>query len=139
MHLKQDYTIAYVGSQADKMNDAVAGMNELLTTLPNNEKTFLGSKSNVMNTLETVRITRDGIFAAYFANKKLGFDYDARKDEYAALKGLNFSDIAEFHATNVSNKPYIYCIVASDKRVKMEDLQKFGTVSTLTLEQLFGY
>lgn len=136
---KEYSMIAYVGSQADKMNDAVAGMNELLTVLPNNEKTFLGSKSNVMNTLETVRITRDGIFSSYYANKKLGFDYDLRKDEYAALKGLNFADIAEFHATNISNKPYIYCIVASDKRVKMEDLQKFGTVNTLTLEQLFGY
>ena len=27
--------LSYVGSQADKFNDAVAAMNELLTTMPN--------------------------------------------------------------------------------------------------------
>lgn len=136
---KQYSMIAYVGSQADKMNDAVAGMNELLTTLPENQKTFLGSKANVINGIETGRITRDGIFSAYFADKKLGFNHDSRADEYASLKTLNFADISQFHASNVAHKPYVYCIVASDKRVKNEDLQKFGSVSTLTLEQIFGY
>ena len=34
--LKEDdyYMLAYVGSQADKFNDAVGAMNELLTTMP---------------------------------------------------------------------------------------------------------
>ncbi|WP_333864862.1 insulinase family protein, partial [Chitinophaga sp.] len=31
---KQYMMMAYVGTQADKMNDALTGMNELLTTLP---------------------------------------------------------------------------------------------------------
>jgi predicted Zn-dependent peptidase len=136
---KQYNMIAYVGSQADKMTEAVNGMNELLNELPQNDKSFEGAKANVINNIETTRITKDGVFFAYFADKKLGYDYDSRIDLYKELKPITFANIKEFHAQKVAKKPYTYLVVASDKKVKLEDLQKFGTVTTLTLEQLFGY
>jgi predicted Zn-dependent peptidase len=136
---KQYSMIAYVGSQADKMTDAVNGMNELLNVLPQNEKSFEIGKNNVLNNLESDRITKDAIFFYYFADQKLGYDYDSRVDVYKGLQAIDFATIKKFHEDKVANKPYTYLIVASDKKVKMEDMQKFGTVTTLTLEQLFGY
>ncbi|MBB6500947.1 M16 family metallopeptidase [Pedobacter cryoconitis] len=136
---KEITMIAYVGAQADKLNEAVAGMNELLTTLPESDKSFNLSKGNSLNNLETGRITKDGIIYAYLADKKLGFDHDSRRDLYTGLKPLTFNDIKAFHQTNLSSKPYNYCIVASEKRINMGDLEKFGTISKLTLEQIFGY
>lgn len=136
---KQYAMVAYVGSQADKMNDAVKGMNELLNELPQADKSFEASKYNAMNAIETSRITKDNIIESYFADKKLGLSRDSRIDEYNGLKPLTFADIKAFHANNVANKPYNYCIVASEKKVKLEDMQKFGTVNKLTLEQIFGY
>ena len=136
---KENAVIAYVGTQADKMNDAVAGMNELLTTLPESDKSFNLSKTNSLNSLETSRITKDGIIASYFSDKKLGFDHDSRIDEYANLKPLSFTDVNAFHHDNLSAKPYNYCIVASEKKINLADLAKFGPVTKLTLEQIFGY
>ncbi len=136
---KQYSMVAYVGSQADKMTDAVNGMNELLNVLPKSEKSFDGAKANVVNNLETARITKDAVIYSYLADKKLGYDHDSRIDLYRELKPINFDSIKAFHGEKIANKPYTYLIVASDKRVKLEDMQKFGTVTTLTLEQLFGY
>lgn len=136
---KQYSMIAYVGSQADKMNDAVNGMNELLNVLPQSDKSFEGAKSNVLNNLETTRVTKDGVFGYYFADQKLGYNYDSRIDLYKALKPITFQNIKDFHTQKVANKPYTYLIVASDKKVKMDDMKKFGAVTTLSLEQLFGY
>ncbi|MEJ2881291.1 M16 family metallopeptidase [Pedobacter sp. GR22-6] len=136
---KEYAMIAYVGSQADKMNDAVKGMNELLNDLPEADKSFEASKDNAMNVIETSRITKDDIIQSYFADKKLGLDHDSRIDEYTGLKPLTFGEIKAFHSKNVAHKPYNYCIVASEKNVKLEDMQKFGTVNKLTLEQIFGY
>ncbi len=136
---KQYSMVAYVGSQADKMTDAVNGMNELLNVLPQSDKSFEGAKANVINNLETTRVTKDGVFFYYFADKKLGYDYDSRIDLYKELKPVTFESIKSFHNQKIANKAYTYLIVASDKTVKMEDMQKFGTVTTLTLEQLFGY
>lgn len=131
--------MAYVGSQADKMNDAINGMNELLNELPQANDAFEASKHNALNSLETSRVTKDDIIHSYFADQKLGIDHDSRIDEYNGLKPLTFADIKAFHENNVAHKPYNYCIVASDKKVKPEELQKFGTVTTLSLEQIFGY
>jgi hypothetical protein len=114
-------------------------MNELLNVLPESDKNFESSKYNSLNAIETSRITKDDIIAHYYADKKLGIDHDSRIEEYKNLKGLNFGDIKAFHAANVANKPYNYCIVASDKKVKTEDMQKFGKLNTLSLEQIFGY
>jgi predicted Zn-dependent peptidase len=136
---KQYMMVAYVGSQADKMTDAVNGMNELLNVLPQSDKSFELAKSNVLNSLETTRVTKDAVFYYYFADKKLGYDYDSRIDLYKELKPIDFATIKKFHEEKVANKPYSYLIVASDQRVKKEDMQKFGAVTTLTLEQLFGY
>lgn len=136
---KQYSMIAYVGSQADKMTDAVNGMNELLNNLPQSDKSFEGAKANIINNLETTRITKDGIFSNYFADKKLGFENDARIELYNQLKPVDFNSIKNFHQKNIAHKPYTYLIVAADKRVKLEDIQKFGKVTTLTLAQLFGY
>jgi predicted Zn-dependent peptidase len=136
---KENTVVAYVGTQADKMNDAVAGMNELLTTLPESDKSFDLSKGNALNGIETSRITKDGIILTYLADKKLGFDHDSRSDEYANLKPLTFGDVKSFHQSNLSGKPYNYCIVASEKKINMADLAKFGPVTKLSLEQVFGY
>jgi predicted Zn-dependent peptidase len=136
---KEYAMVAYVGSQADKMNDAVKGMNELLNDLPKADKSFDVSKGNAINAIETSRITKNDIIGAYFTDKKLGFDHDSRIDEYVGLKPLTFGDIKAFHEQKVANKTYNYCIVASEKNVKMEDMQKFGAVTKLTLEQIFGY
>lgn len=136
---KENTMIAYVGTQADKMNEAVAGMNELLTVLPESDKSFDLSKNNSLNGIETSRITKDGIIYTYLADQKLGFDHDSRIDEYAALKPLTFADVKSFHNGNISGKPYTYCIVASEKKINMADLAKYGAVTKLGLEQIFGY
>jgi predicted Zn-dependent peptidase len=136
----KDYAmVAYVGSQADKMTDAVGAMNELLNVLPESDKNFESSRYNALNAIETSRITKDDIINHYYSDKRLGLDHDSRIDEYNGLKPLTYADIKAFHVDKVANKPYNYCIVASDKKVKTEDMQKFGKLNTLTLEQIFGY
>ena len=133
------YMLAYVGCQADKMNDAVKGMNELLTDMPVREKGFELAKSGLKKDIETERVTKDGIIFSYLAAKQMGLDYDARKDEYAALDKLTIADVKQLHQDQISGKPYTYCVVASDKKVKEDDLKKIGEVKRLTLEEIFGY
>lgn len=131
--------LGYVGSQADKMNDAVTGMNELITTLPESDKSFKSAKASLKNDLETDRITNEAILFNYLAAQRKGLNYDIRKEKYDNLSKVSFADIKSFHDKELSGKPYTYCIVGSDKRIKMEDLQKMGAVKTVTLEELFGY
>lgn len=137
---EQKYTLTgYIGSQADKLNEAVAGMNELLNQLPESEKTLETAKLNMKKGYQTDRIMQDGIIYNYLTAKERGLNTDERKLIYDALDKLTFADLKQFADTHLANKPYTYCIIASEKKINVNDLKKYGDLKTLSLEQIFGY
>jgi len=131
--------MAYVGTQADKFNEAVAGMNELLTVLPESVKALENAKEGLRKSLATERITQDGILFSYLNAERMGRDYDIRKNTYEAAPKFTFADLKTFHGKELSQKPYTYCIVAGQDKVKEEDMKKLGSFRKLSLEELFGY
>ncbi|MCX2584734.1 M16 family metallopeptidase [Pedobacter sp. MR22-3] len=136
---KEYSMFAYLTCQADKMGYAINSMNDLLNNLPKEDHAFELAKANALNEIATERINKEEIIRTYFKDKQLGIDYDSRIDQYEGLKALNFSAIKAFHEQKVANKPYYYCIIASEKDVKMEEMQKTGPVTKLSLKQIFGY
>jgi predicted Zn-dependent peptidase len=131
--------VAYVGSQADKMNDAVTGMNELLNDLPKTEQNFENAKQTMLKNIETGRIVNDGIIDNYLNAQRKGLNYDLRKDNYAKYGTLKLDDVYKYHQQQLAKKPYTYAVIASEKRINVDDLKKYGEVKKLTLQELFGY
>jgi predicted Zn-dependent peptidase len=138
---KEDpYTFrAYVGTQADKLNEAVAAMNELINDLPKGDKLVNDSKLAIKKDIETDRVTDDAVIFNYLAAKRLGNNTDIRRDVYSRVDALSFDDLKKFAADYIAGKPYTYCIVASEKRVNPDDLKKYGEVKNLSLTEIFGY
>ena len=135
----RDVFVAYVGTQADKMNESISGMNELLNDMPESEKNVITAKDNIRKSLETERITDEGILLSYLAAKRRGLNYDDRKNTFNSLDKLSFADIKAFHDSELKDKPFVYCIVASDKRVTDADLKKYGELVKPSLKEIFGY
>jgi predicted Zn-dependent peptidase len=133
------YTLAYVGCQADKFNESIVAMNELLNDLPNVVENIKVAKAGIKKDIETGRITQDGIIRDYLLAQRKGLDYDIRKKTYAAVDGIGYDELKKFHSSYVANKPYTYCVVASDKKVSEADMSKYGEVKKLSLEEIFGY
>jgi predicted Zn-dependent peptidase len=133
------YIIAYIGCQADKMNEAIGGMNALLNDLPVSEKGFRLAITSEKKDIETERYTQDGIIFAYLNAKLKGLDYDRRKNEYETLDRMTMNDVKQFHEQQVAGKAYTYCVVASAKKINMDDLKKQGGLKVLSLEEIFGY
>lgn len=138
---KQDpyYTLAYVGTQADKINEAIPAMNELLNDLPHTEANFISAKTSIKSGIETERINDEGIIFNYVSNQKLGVDYDLRQDVYAKISQMTFSDIENFYKTNYTGKPYYYAIVGSKEKLDVQALNKYGKVVEVSLSEIFGY
>jgi predicted Zn-dependent peptidase len=133
------FILAYIGCQADKLNEAIDGMNALLNDLPVSEKGFELALTGEKKDIETERYTGDEIVFAYLGDREKGLDYDQRKEEYGELDSLTMEDVRSFHQREISGKAYTYCVVASQKRIRMDDLKKRGDVKVLTLEEIFGY
>jgi predicted Zn-dependent peptidase len=133
------HMMAYVGSQADKFNDATKAMNELLTNMPELPASFELAKNQTKKDIQTERITQDQIIFKYLAAQELGLKDDIRKEVYYSLDQIKLSDLREFHQSNLSGKPYTYAVVASEKKVSLDDMKKLGEVKKISLEELFGY
>lgn len=135
----QYYMMSYVGSQADKFKEATVAMNELLTTLPEVPTNLDLAKIQVKKDIQTERITQDNIIFNYLNAKQLGLKEDARKKLYSSVDAIAMNDLKNFHKNYFSGKPYTYAIVASEKKVSVEDMKKLGEVKKITLEEIFGY
>ncbi len=133
------YTLAYVGCQADKFNESIIAMNELLNDLPNVEENIKFAKAGIKKDIETERITQDGIIFNYLTAQQKGLSDDIRKSTYAGVDKIGYNELKKFHSEYIANKPYTYCIVASEKKLSNDDMSKYGEVKKLSLDEIFGY
>jgi len=138
---KQDphYMQAYVGTQADKLEDAVTAVEEILVDMPVSDAQIETAKTSLLKKIESERITKSSIYFNYLSNKKLGYDYDKRKDVYNKLKSTSVEDLKKFQEANVKDRKYSYLVLGDRKKLNMEYLKTIGTVEELSLEQIFGY
>ena len=133
------YIMAYVGTQADKIHDAIPAMLDLLTVLPKSEASFNAAKEAVKQQIETQRTNKEEVFFALMGAKKLGLHHSTSKDIYENIDRITFNDIETYHQNNYLDKNYYYAIMGSKDKINVEELKKYGEVTELTLEDIFGY
>lgn len=130
--------LAYVGTQSDKMSEAVEGMNVLLETLPLDQKTFNNGKNAIQQSLETSRILKSSILFNYDQMLKLELTEDTRIMMRENLKNITLDDVAKFHKDRIKGK-FTYIVLGDRQKIDQEYLKKYGAVSELSLTELFGY
>ena len=130
---------AYIGTQADKLHEAMAGMQELLEEMPVSENLIDGAKAAIRNKIETERVIRTDILFNYENAKRHGLDRDIRSDVYKNLDGLGQQQIQDFHKQYVKGNNYNILILGARDKVDLKSLEQYGEVTELTLEQVFGY
>ncbi len=132
------YVSTYIGTQVDKLPEAVDAMNALLAKMPQSEGQFQDSKQSTLKQIATNRITKSGIFWNYERVKKLGFDYDYRKDVYQQIEKMSLSDLNTFF-NQYMQTPKTYLVIGDKEKVNFEALKTLGEVKELSLEEIFGY
>ena len=100
---------------------------------------FANAKQNILKSIATDRINDDQLIGTYFALKDKGIDYDLRERQYSQFQKLTLDDLIALHKEKLSGKQYTYCVVASDQKIEPQSLEKYGTVKTMNLTELFGY
>lgn len=133
------YILSYIGTQSDKLDQAITAMNELHTTMPQSNELFAIAKEALRNQIETERTTRADILFDYLGARDLGLDYDIRKPVYESLGSMALADLNAFHSERYSGKPFAYCVIGSKENLDMQALAKRGKIVNVSLTELFGY
>lgn len=136
---KSHYVMAYIGTQSDKLPEAMAGMVDLLNNMPESDNLFASAKKATEEQIRTERITKSNILFNYMNAKKLGNNHDIRKDIYDALPTLTFENIKSFQQTRIKNKKYNIMVLGSKSNLDLKTLENYGEITYLTLSDIFGY
>jgi predicted Zn-dependent peptidase len=133
------YIFAYIGTQADKLGEAMQGTIDILNDMPESQITFDAAKNSLLNQIKTSRTTKASIMFDFLAAKKRGLDYDIRKDIYEQVPALMLKDIKKFQMENLKNRNYAILVLGDKDKIDMKVLEKYGKVKSLSLEEVFGY
>ena len=133
------YIRAFVGTQADKLEDATKAMLELMNDMPESEKQYEDSRLSILKQIETNRVTGTSIFWNYETAKNRGLDYDVRKDTYNKIKTMQISDLRSFFDEHIKGNNYKFLVMGSKENVDIGLLKSLGEYKELTLEDVFGY
>lgn len=134
-----NYVLAYVGTQANKLSQAVDAMMELMNNMPEAEKQFNAAKNATLKKLAAQRITKSSIFWSYERLKKLGIDNDNREQMYNTIKNMTMEDLKAFFDKNVKGESYNVMVIGNKKDLDVKSLQKLGKIKELDVDYLFNY
>ncbi|MBD2721546.1 insulinase family protein [Hymenobacter sp. BT189] len=136
---RSNYNLSYIGTQSDKLPEAMAGMEALLTDMPVAEANLEIAKNAIRNSISTERITKGNILMSYERAKRLGLDYDLRRDVYASTQKMTFGELQKFQQAKIKGQNQVILVIGSKDRLNFKELAKYGQVQQLTLKEIFGY
>lgn len=134
-----NYVMAYIGTQANKMPQAVDAMMTLMNDMPEAEEQFNAAKEATLKKLAAQRITKSNIFWTYERLQKLGIDNDHREAMYKAIEKMTLADLKGFFDQNIKGEQYNIMVIGNKKDVDMDALSKLGKIQEMDIDYLFNY
>jgi len=133
------YVRGFIGTQADKLPDAVDAMLKLMNDMPMARAQFEGAKTAALKVIASTRITKENIYWTWDANQRRGIDYDVRKTSYEQIPKISMEDMKVFFDKDVKGRTYHYAIIGKQSGMDLKVLEELGPVKVLTKEEMFGY
>ncbi|MEM6966708.1 MAG: insulinase family protein [Bacteroidota bacterium] len=136
---KGHYMNAYVGTQADKLKEAVAAMQEIIEDMPFSPEQIEQARQAILKKYESERVNDGSKYWAYRGAKDKGYERDLREDIYNRIKTVTPAELKAFQEKYVKGRNYVICVLGNKENVDLEYLKTLGEVEELTKEQIFGY
>lgn len=129
----------FIATQNDKMGDALAAFNDIINNMPESEIAFNLAKESLLTRLRTDRVIKSNVLWNYIGAQDLGLNEDIRQALFNDLQNLTLEDVKNFQEKWIKGRTYVYCVLGDEKELDMNTLSKYGPVTRLTTEEIFGY
>ena len=136
---KSHYSFSYIGTQSDKLGDALVGMTELLENMPESSENMENAKEGIEQKIRTERLTKSKILSEYEKSQKMGIHHDIRKNIYDEVQSFDMGSLIDFHNSHISGKNRIIMVLGDKEDLDLEVLKQYGEIQFLSLEDIFGY
>ncbi|HAD14190.1 MAG TPA: insulinase family protein [Saprospirales bacterium] len=131
---------AYVGTQPDKLRDAVEAFQEILENMPVSLPQMEHARQGVLKQIAAGRMNQAELYWAWRGNRDKGYlNRDLREDIYKTIEKADSGDLIKFQEKHVKGRKFTWLVLGERERIDFTYLKKIGKVVELTLEDIFGY
>ncbi len=135
---KAHYLEAYVGTQPDKLQDAIPALSSIIEQMPMIPDKAEQARQSLLLRLESERIIPSRVYWEARAAERIGFSHDLRQDLYRRLQESTARHLSEFQQQYVRGRAFKYLVLGNRKSLDRAFLESIGPVRELTEEEVFG-
>lgn len=136
---KDAYFMGYIGTQSDKVADAVDVFMHLLDSMPQYPERIESIKAALRQYAQISKPSFRGKTATYEAWQEQGYTIDPALYNKEFIDNLTFDQIVEFYQKNIQNKPVTIIIMGDPKLIDQKRLQaEYGKFIKPSKTRLFA-
>ena len=137
---KDCYFYGYVGTQSDKVVDAINVYMDILNDMPKDSTQLVALKAALKQASQTAKPSMRGKASTYEYWQRLGYTDDPARVNGAAIDALTFNDIEKFYEENIKGKPVTIILMGDPKKINLKEIEaKMGCkVTKLSPAKLFN-
>jgi zinc protease len=130
---------SYLGTQADKLPEAIAEMDRLFLTVPAEDRLFDEARTALLKSQSSDRITDSDIFWSWWEANELGLDTDYRNRVFQDLEDYTYPAMEEYFRDSVIPLQSNILILGNKEELDFKVLEKRAELCELSPEKLFNY
>ncbi len=136
---KLDYNMTHIGTQNDKLIDAMEAFTDLLDNMPVSELNFDLAKTSLISQYRTDRTRKMSIINYYLTCEEMGLKTPLDRTNFNAIQKMTLNDVVNFNKNYIKGQKRVVVVLGNKDEVNLKGLEKYGKVTTLSLEEIFGY
>jgi len=133
----ENLMLGAIGTQTDKTVDALNAFIDLIDNMPESTERFDESVNSLLNRYRTSKINFREVIGAVRSWERLGLDGDPRRQRYDELQTASMDDLLSFQQDHVKERPKLISVVGDLSIIETEELEQFGTVREVQVDDLF--
>lgn len=136
---KFNYNMTHIGTQNDKLLDALEAFTDLLDNMPVSELNFDLAKTSLISQYRTSRVRKMSIINNFLTCEEMGLKAPLSRTNYNAIQKMTINDVVNFNKSYIKDQKRVVVVLGNKDEVDLKGLEKYGKVTTLSLEEIFGY
>jgi len=138
-HNRAHYLQAYVGTQPDKLTDALPALRSIIEEMPVVEPQIEQARASIMKRIESERTHPSRLYWDARAARDLGFQHDLQQEVYETMSKSTASDLTAFHEQYFKGRSFTFLVMGERKALDFNYLNSIGEVTELSIQEAFGH
>ena len=123
---KLDYNMTHIGTQNDKLIDAMEAFTDLLDNMPVSELNFDLAKTSLISQYRTNRTRKMSIINYYLTCEEMGLKASLDRTNYNLIQKMTLNDVKSFNANYIKGQKRVVVVLGNKDEVDLKGLEKYG-------------